>query len=101
MAATTTTAALCRDGVWADRAFLAEYFPAGIRRTSVSVPYHIGNGWSGGLVPLVTTAAFQSTGSLGYALIYPIAVPAVCFVFARQVITGAEQKSRSKRLRSA
>jgi hypothetical protein len=31
---------------------------------------------------LITTAAFQSTGSLGYALIYPIAVPAVCFVLA-------------------
>jgi MFS family permease len=61
-------------------AFLAEYFPSRIRYTSVSVPYHIGNGWGGGLVPLITTAAFQSTGSLGYALIYPIAVPAVCFV---------------------
>ena len=61
-------------------AFLAEYFPARIRYTSVSVPYHIGNGWGGGLVPLVTSAAFQATGSLGYALIYPIAVPAVCFV---------------------
>jgi len=61
-------------------AFLAEYFPSRIRYTSVSVPYHIGNGWGGGLVPLITTAAFQATGSLGYALIYPIAVPAVCFV---------------------
>ena len=61
-------------------AFLAEYFPSRIRYTSVSVPYHIGNGWGGGLVPLITTAAFQSTHSLGNALIYPIAVPAVCFV---------------------
>jgi MFS family permease len=63
-------------------AFLAEYFPGRIRYTSVSVPYHIGNGWGGGLVPFITTAAFQSTGSLGYALIYPIAVPAVCFVLS-------------------
>src|SRR5690349_18646418 len=61
-------------------AFLAEYFPGRIRYTSVSVPYHIGNGWGGGLVPFITTAAFQATGSLGYALIYPIAVPAICFV---------------------
>jgi MFS family permease len=61
-------------------AFLAEYFPARIRYTSVSVPYHIGNGWGGGLVPLITTAAFQATHSLGSALIYPIAVPAVCFL---------------------
>ena len=61
-------------------AFLAEYFPARIRYTSVSVPYHIGNGWGGGLVPLITTAAWQATHNLGSALIYPIAVPAVCFV---------------------
>ena len=63
-------------------AFLAEYFPSRIRYTSVSVPYHIGNGWGGGLVPFITTAAYQATGSLGYALIYPIAVPAVCFVLS-------------------
>jgi MFS family permease len=63
-------------------AFLAEYFPARIRYTSVSVPYHIGNGWGGGLVPFITSAAFQATGSLGNALIYPIAVPAVCFVIS-------------------
>src|SRR5881227_3869656 len=63
-------------------AFLAEYFPGRIRYTSVSVPYHIGNGWGGGLVPFITTAAFAATGSIGYALIYPIAVPAVCFVLA-------------------
>ena len=61
-------------------AFLAEYFPARIRYTSVSVPYHIGNGWGGGLVPFITTAVYQATGSVGYALIYPIAVPAICFV---------------------
>jgi MFS family permease len=60
-------------------AFLAEFFPGRIRYTSVSVPYHIGNGWGGGLVPFITAAGFQ-TGVLGYALIYPIAVPAVCFV---------------------
>jgi len=63
-------------------AFLAEFFPSRIRYTSVSVPYHIGNGWGGGLVPFITSAAFQATGSLGSALIYPIAVPAVCFVLA-------------------
>jgi MFS family permease len=63
-------------------AFLAEYFPGRIRYTSVSVPYHIGNGWGGGLVPFITSAAFAATGSIGYALIYPIAVPAVCFVLA-------------------
>ncbi len=71
-------------------AFLAEYFPARIRYTSVSVPYHIGNGWGGGLVPVITTAAYvsaQAAGrsmsqSLGHALIYPIVVPAVAFVLS-------------------
>jgi MFS family permease len=63
-------------------AFLAEFFPSRIRYTSVSVPYHIGNGWGGGLVPFITSAAFAATGSVGYALIYPIVVPAVCFVLA-------------------
>src|SRR5436190_4386371 len=53
-------------------AFLAEYFPGRIRYTSVSVPYHIGNGWGGGLVPFITSAAFQATGRLGNELIYPI-----------------------------
>src|SRR5499425_2817669 len=61
-------------------AFLAEYFPGRIRYTSVSVPYHIGNGWGGGLVPLVTSAAFAATGSVFAALIYPIVVPIVCLV---------------------
>jgi MFS family permease len=63
-------------------AFLAEFFPGRIRYTSVSVPYHIGNGWGGGLVPFVTSAAFAATGSVGYALLYPILVPAVCFLIA-------------------
>jgi MFS family permease len=61
-------------------AFLAEYFPARIRYTAVSMPYMIGNGWGGGLVPFITTAAYTATGSVAYALIYPIAVPAICLV---------------------
>ena len=63
-------------------AFLAEFFPGRIRYTSVSVPYHIGNGWGGGLVPFISSAAYAATGSVAYALIYPIAVPAVCFVLS-------------------
>jgi len=69
-------------------AFLAEFFPGRIRYTSVSVPYHIGNGWGGGLVPIITTSAYasaQQAGSpnpLAYALIYPIALPAIMFILA-------------------
>jgi MFS family permease len=81
-------------------AFLAEYFPARIRYTSVSVPYHIGNGWGGGLVPLITTAAFQSTGNLGNALIYPIAVPAVCFVLGLMLMPETRHMSIWKEARA-
>ena len=63
-------------------AFLAEFFPGRIRYTAVSMPYMIGNGWGGGLVPIITVAAYQATGSVAYALIYPIAVPAVCLVLS-------------------
>jgi MFS family permease len=63
-------------------AFLAEFFPGRIRYTSVSVPYHIGNGWGGGLVPIITTSAYLGTGSVGWALAYPIGLPAIMFLLA-------------------
>jgi len=74
-------------------AFLAEFFPSRIRYTSVSVPYHIGNGWGGGLVPIVTTAAYLNTGSLGWALAYPIVVPAVMFLIAIFVMPETRKHS--------
>ncbi len=43
-------------------AFLAEFFPGRIRYTAVSMPYHIGNGWGGGLVPFITTAVYHVDG---------------------------------------
>src|SRR5258706_16362903 len=63
-------------------AFLAEFFPSRIRYTSVSMPYMIGNGWGGGLVPFITTAAYTATGNLAYALFYPISDPSVCLVLS-------------------
>ena len=63
-------------------AFLAEFFPSRIRYTSVSVPYHIGNGWGGGAVPLVTTAVWTSTHSLAATLAYPIALPALALLIS-------------------
>lgn len=74
-------------------AFLAEYFPGKIRYTSVSVPYHIGNGWGGGLVPLITSAAYAGTGSLGYALLYPIAVPAIALVLGFFLMPETRERS--------
>jgi MFS family permease len=55
-------------------AFLVEYFPAKIRYTSLSIPYHIGNGWFGGFLPLISASLLASTGNLFAGLIYPIVV---------------------------
>ncbi len=55
-------------------AFLVEYFPARIRYTSLSIPYHIGNGWFGGFLPLIAASLFAATGNIFAGLIYPIVV---------------------------
>jgi hypothetical protein len=63
-------------------AFLVEFFPARIRYTSMSVPYHLGNGWFGGFLSLIATAVVAGTGNLFAGLIFPIAVAAMSFVVA-------------------
>jgi MFS family permease len=63
-------------------AFLVEFFPARIRYTSMSVPYHLGNGWFGGFLPLIATSVVAGTGNLFAGLIFPIAVAAMSFVVA-------------------
>lgn len=55
-------------------AYLVEMFPANIRYTSMSLPYHIGNGWFGGMLPLVATAMVAASGNIYYGLWYPIVV---------------------------
>ena len=55
-------------------AFLVELFPTKIRYTSMSLPYHIGNGWFGGMLPLLATAMVAATGDIYYGLWYPIIV---------------------------
>jgi MFS family permease len=55
-------------------AFLVEFFPARIRYTSLSIPYHIGNGWFGGFLPLIAASLFAATGNIYAGLIYPIVV---------------------------
>jgi MFS family permease len=74
-------------------AFLAEFFPGRIRYTSVSVPYHIGNGWGGGLVPIITTSAYLSTNNLGWALAYPIGLPLLMCLIALFVMPETRQHS--------
>jgi len=61
-------------------AFLVEMFPTKIRYTSMSLPYHIGNGWFGGMLPLLATALVAASGDIYYGLWYPIVVSLMTFV---------------------
>jgi len=61
-------------------AFLVESFPAKIRYTSVSLPYHIGNGYFGGFLPLIATSLVISSGNIFAGLYFPIIVALVTFV---------------------
>jgi hypothetical protein len=62
-------------------AFLVELFPTRIRYTSMSLPYHIGNGWFGGFLPLIATSICVYTGNLYAGLYYPMAVAAMSLVY--------------------
>ena len=61
-------------------AALVEMFPARIRYTSMSLPYHLGNGWLGGFLPTTAFAMVAATGNIYYGLWYPITVAAATFV---------------------
>jgi MFS family permease len=61
-------------------AMLVELFPTRIRYTSMSLPYHIGNGWFGGLLPTTAFAIVAQTGNMYNGLWYPIIIAAVTFV---------------------
>jgi len=66
-------------------AMLVELFPARIRYTSMSLPYHIGNGWFGGFLPSVSFALVAMSGDIYYGLWYPVVILAgslaICLVF--------------------
>ncbi|MCC7250640.1 MAG: MFS transporter, partial [Hyphomicrobium sp.] len=61
-------------------AFLVELFPTKIRYTSMSLPYHIGNGWFGGMLPLLATAIVAWAGNIYAGLWYPIIVALGTFI---------------------
>jgi MFS family permease len=61
-------------------AFLVELFPTRIRYTSMSLPYHIGNGWFGGMLPLTATALVAANGNIYAGLWYPVIVAAASLV---------------------
>jgi hypothetical protein len=77
-------------------AFLVETFPTKIRYTSMSLPYHIGNGVFGGLVPfigLLLTTTFTKDPLVG--LWYPIGVAALCFIIGTVYLTNKIDKDVS------
>jgi len=61
-------------------AALVEMFPTSIRYTSMSLPYHIGNGWFGGFLPTTAFAMVAATGNIYYGLWYPVVVALVTVV---------------------
>ena len=61
-------------------AYLVEMFPTQIRYTSMSLPYHIGNGWFGGMLPLLATAMVAASGNIYYGLWYPVVVSVMTLV---------------------
>ncbi|MCY1397308.1 putative sialic acid transporter [compost metagenome] len=63
-------------------ALMVELFPTRIRYTSLSLPYHIGNGWFGGLLPTLSFALVVYTGDIFYGLWYPVLITGVSLVCA-------------------
>ena len=73
-------------------AFLVELFPTRIRYTSMSLPYHIGNGWFGGMLPLTATAMVAATGDIYYGLWYPIVVAVMSLVIGTLFLTETKDR---------
>ena len=66
--------------------FLVESFPARVRYTSMSLPYHFGNGWFGGFLPLIATALVARTGNIYAGLAYPVVIALLTFVVGTVVL---------------
>ncbi|HTR59472.1 MAG TPA: MFS transporter [Casimicrobiaceae bacterium] len=73
-------------------AFLVELFPTKIRYTSMSLPYHIGNGWFGGMLPLTATAMVAATGDIYYGLWYPIVVAIMTLVIGSLFLSETRER---------
>jgi MFS family permease len=73
-------------------AFLVEMFPTKIRYTSMSLPYHIGNGVFGGLLPLIGTYMVATTNNPLAGLWYPMCVAAITFVIGAVLLTDTKDR---------
>jgi MFS family permease len=74
-------------------AWLVELFPARIRYTSMSLPYHIGNGWFGGFLPTIAFAMVAATGDIYYGLWYPIVIALMTVVVGSIVMPETKDRS--------
>jgi len=74
-------------------AFLVELFPTRIRYTSMSLPYHIGNGWFGGMLPLLATAMVARAGNVYAGLWYPIVVALLTVVIGTLFLRETKDRS--------
>ena len=74
-------------------AFLVELFPTRIRYTSMSLPYHIGNGWFGGMLPLLATAMVARAGNIYAGLWYPIVVSLMTVVIGALFLRETKDRS--------
>ncbi|MDP2324873.1 MAG: MFS transporter, partial [Gammaproteobacteria bacterium] len=73
-------------------AMLVELFPTRIRYTSMSLPYHIGNGWFGGLMPTIAFAMVAQNGNIYFGLWYPVAIAAVTLVVGLLLVPETRQR---------
>jgi hypothetical protein len=73
-------------------AALVELFPTRIRYTSMSLPYHIGNGWFGGLFPATSFAIVASTGDIYSGLWYPVGFALMTFVIGALFVTETKDR---------
>ena len=73
-------------------AYLVEAFPARIRYSALSLPYHIGNGIFGGLLPVIGLTVVASTGNIYAGLYYPIAIASVTFVVGSLLLKETHHK---------
>jgi MFS family permease len=74
-------------------AFLVEAFPARIRYTSMSLPYHFGNGWFGGFLPIIATSLVARTGNIYAGLAFPIVVALITVVVGSIMLRDQHNES--------
>ncbi|GHH53810.1 MFS transporter [[Pseudomonas] boreopolis] len=77
-------------------AYLVELFPTRIRYTSMSLPYHIGNGWFGGFLPTISFALVAATGNMYYGLWYPIGIALLSVVIGGLFLRETKDEDISK-----